>query len=62
MKVINVKTCGSCILLQTDENWNSSCTLDKDIYMPYGSVDLDKGVHINCPLRREYLQVSLIKK
>jgi hypothetical protein len=62
MKVINIKTCGSCILLQTDENWDSYFKLDKNIHMPYGSVNLDKGVHINCPLRREDLQINLIKK
>lgn len=59
MKVISVKTCGSCILLQTDENWDSSCKLDKNIHMPYSSFDLDKSIHTNCPLKKNDLQIKL---
>ncbi len=62
MKSIKVKNCGSCILLHTDENWDSSCKLDRKIQMPHGDdepFNVDEGVHVNCPLRKEDLQIGL---
>lgn len=61
MKTIEVKTCSGCMLLHTDENWNSSCKLDTTIKMPYNlnEFNMDKGIHEKCPLKKEAFQIKL---
>jgi hypothetical protein len=63
MKVIKVETCGSCPFIRTDENWDSSCKLDKTISMPYsGDFNIDLSVHEKCSLRTQTVEIKLKAK
>lgn len=60
VKVIKVKTCGSCPFIHADLNWDSSCKLDKTIVMPYsGGFNIDSSVHEKCPLKTENVEIKL---